>query len=194
MAELALHARHDRFAVAASVGGEPPPSTVAACGPCGALQRDLLAIRLAIRDAWTPPRPRDLFLTTADAAVLRRAPWRRLLGAIGTSRDTVTRPLAASLTVLGLVGSLLTALPLVSPMTSAPAMIEVVPYTVDVAGESRPPVGGPDAAPHGAAQPDAPPGVAPLAVLSGGLLGAGAGLFVARRVAAAGRRGRQAMR
>lgn len=179
MADVTSHARHDRFAIAASVGGGPRPTTLGSCPACGALHRDLLAIRTALRHAWTPPRPRELLLTAADAARLRRATWRRLLEAIGSPRDLITRPLAASLTGLGLAGLLLTAIPFGAPAGSGTASIEATPYTVDVAAGSPAPAHGRQA--HAPA-PDSGSGVPSIIVLSGGLLGAGTGLFVARRV------------
>jgi hypothetical protein len=68
-------------------------------------------IREAIRTVRLPALPRDLRLPATTAARLRPAGWRRLIRAIGTSRDAVTRPLALSLTGLGLAGLLLTVLP-----------------------------------------------------------------------------------
>ncbi len=88
------------------------PSTVRTCPACGALHRDLQSLRAAFRVAWTPRRPRDLLLTTGDVARLRPTPWRRLLGSIGSPRDAVTRPLAIGFTAVGLVGLLLTSMPL----------------------------------------------------------------------------------
>jgi hypothetical protein len=106
------HARHDLFAIAEAVGGAMAPSTVRTCPACGALHRDLRSLRAALGMAWTPRRPRDLLLTTGDAARLRPTLWRRLFELIGSSRDVVTRPLAVGLTGLGIVGLLLTSIPL----------------------------------------------------------------------------------
>jgi len=58
--DVASHARHDRFLIAASLGGRAVPATVRACPSCGELHRDLLSIQTAIRHAWTPRRTRDL--------------------------------------------------------------------------------------------------------------------------------------
>jgi hypothetical protein len=147
---------------------------------CGALHADLLAIRDAIRRAWIPARPRDLRLTAADHARLRPSAWRRLLGAIGTSADNVTGPLALSFTGLGLAGLLLTAVPVGSfgaATAGAPATIDPEVYVAGAASTSRitdGAVAGPASDP---ADPD------PLAVLSVGLLAAGGAVFGLRRIA-----------
>ena len=60
--------------------------------------------RAATRAMPTPARPRDYQLTPADAARLRPAGWRRWIAAIGSARDTFSRPLAVGLTTLGLAG------------------------------------------------------------------------------------------
>jgi hypothetical protein len=186
VADATSHARHDRFAIAASIGGGPRPATLGTCPACGALHRDLLAIRTALRHAWTPGRPRKLLLTAADAARLRRGPWRRLVEAIGSPADIVTRPLAASLTALGLAGLLLTAVPFGAPAGSGAVSIEATPFAIDIGAASPAPADGREAAPP---VPISASGIPSIAALSGGLLGAGTGLFVARRVA-----GRRAVR
>jgi hypothetical protein len=63
---MTSHARHDRFAIAAAIGGGLPPATLRTCPACGSLHRDLLSIQAAIRHAWTPRRPRDLRLDQSD--------------------------------------------------------------------------------------------------------------------------------
>ncbi len=112
------HATHDTLLVAAladrALAG---PDRVAAerlidtCSLCARLHADLVAISAATRDLPTPVRPREYALTPADAARLRPNPWRRFIAAFGTSRDTLSRPLAAGLTTLGLAGLLLATLP-----------------------------------------------------------------------------------
>ena len=179
MADRASHARHDRFAVAAAIGGSLVPESVHSCPACGTLHGDLLAIRTAIRHAWVPTRPRDLRLT--HAADGRRRPagwWRRLMEAVGTPRDTVTRPLALSFTSLGLVGLLLTAVPVGSSgAATSEATAPVDMHTVSVAGGTATPTRG--------SEPMTPDhGDAPLVVLSVGLLGTGGGIVVLRRRAA----------
>lgn len=108
----AVHAAHDPLAVAeAADRGGRLPAGLASCAECTALHADLVAIAAAVPTAALPPRPRDFTLTPADAARLRPGGWRRLLAAIGSSRDVVTRPLAIGFTTLGLAGLLVATVP-----------------------------------------------------------------------------------
>jgi hypothetical protein len=59
-----------------------------------------------------PARTRDFTLTTSDAARLRGSRWRRLIAAIGSSRDVFSRPLAIGLTTLGVAGLLVASVPM----------------------------------------------------------------------------------
>ena len=186
MVDVASHARHDRFAIADALGGGSLPSTVRTCPSCGALHRDLLSIQIAIRHAWTPRRPRDLRLTRGDLADRRRAVWRRLVDSFGSSRDTVTRPLALGLTSLGIAGLVLTN---VSPAT---------PLSVGLGGAAAPAspeIADPAAAPYlsppvdGKAN-DVAPEPDPTVVISAASLAAGGTLLGLRRIAS----GRRAVR
>jgi hypothetical protein len=181
VADGSSHAKHDRFAIADAVGGVTP-TIVAACPSCGALFADLTAIRAAIGDARVPSRTRDFLLTTADAARLRPAGWRRFVAAIGTQRDAITRPIALTCTGLGLAGLLLTTIPFGTidgaggaPAAASEAPAEV-PYDVHILGEPAPPVASDKRVRHPAA-------TTPLAGLSIGLLAAGGAVFAARHIA-----------
>lgn len=178
MADTGSHAKHDRFAIAAAVGGTTP-TLIGSCPSCGALFTDLLAIRGAIREAWAPARPREFLLSTADAARLRPAGWRRLLAAIGTRRDTITRPIALTCTGLGLAGLLLSTVPF-DPSDGAAgaqaAASEAPPERILIAGEPANPI----ATDQRLRQPTA---TTPLTGLSIGLLAAGGAVFTARRIA-----------
>jgi hypothetical protein len=193
VADLRSHVRHDRFAISAALGGGALPGSVATCPACGALHADLLAIRNVTRSAWLPTLPRDLRLSAVTAARIRPSGWRRLIRAIGSSRDVVTRPLALSLVGLGLAGLLLTALPTASvPFGSAGAML---PESRTIQGPA-PAVG----AVGNAGEPTAPPSGnvdrelsetstagrsdGSMLVLSAALLASGGTLFVVRRLAA----------
>jgi len=184
VADLASHARHDRFAVAEAVGGAGLPSTVRTCMACAVLHADLLAIRDAIRGAWIPSRPRDLRLTAADHARLRPSAWRRLLGAIGTSADSVTRPLGLTFTGLGLAGLLLTAIPVGSfGAATTDTLVKIDPEMYVAGAPSTPRVTGDAIADPVAGPTPDPADPDPLAVLSVGLLAAGGAVFGLRRVA-----------
>jgi hypothetical protein len=120
-ADSNAHAAHDALLIAAlaDLGAEALTATerdratalVATCSDCATLHADLVALAVAIPVAATPPRPRDFRLSPDDAARLRPAGWRRFLAGIGSSRDTITRPLALGLTTLGLVGLLVGTVP-----------------------------------------------------------------------------------
>jgi hypothetical protein len=175
VAEALSHARHDRFTIAAAIGGGAAPATVVTCPHCGALHRDLLALQTALRHAWTPKRPRDLRLDATVVAALRPALWRRLLGVIGSSRDAITRPLAVGLTGVGIVGVVLTSTAYgLGGMSGDAASAEVA---IKAAG-------GPTAPSADAPVAQEPAPADPVLVISTGALAAGGGLFVLRRVAA----------
>src|SRR5690242_847221 len=92
------HDGHDRLLVAALAagdltGGERDHALelIRTCAPCAELHEDLVAIARAT--AVVPPtiaRPRDFQLTPADAARLRPAGWRRVLGALAGARLVAT--------------------------------------------------------------------------------------------------------
>ena len=175
MADASSHARHDRFAIAASIGGAtPPPRTIASCPRCGELHRDLLSIQTALRHAWTPRRPRDLHLAAIDIARIRPALWRRVLGAVGSSRDAITRPLAIGLTSVGIVGVMVSGTPFAfDGAASGAASSEAV---IDIAAAPEP---GPT---HAKAASDERPQDLRLAA-SLGSVAAGGSLLVLRRAA-----------
>lgn len=112
------HAAHDRLlianlvdrsvAVAERARGE---EQMAACRDCALLYDDLVALSAATRVLPVSVRRRDFTLTSEDAERLRVRGWRRLLAAIGSSRDAVSRPLALGLTTLGLAGLMVATIP-----------------------------------------------------------------------------------
>jgi hypothetical protein len=181
VADRSAHAKHDRFAIADAAAGAVPagsaPALIASCQSCGALFADLIAIRAAIRDARVPSRTRDFLLTSADAARLRPVRWRRLLAAIGTQHDAITRPIAVTCAGLGLAGLLLTAVPVgdLAGAGAAQSAAGEVPYEVSIAGEPTPPV-------RTDKRVDHPVATAPLTGLSVGLLATGGAVFAARRI------------
>ena len=139
--DTARHATHDRELVAALIDRELTGSEreraralVDACTACATLHDDLRTLAVAARDLPVPARPRDFMLSPADAERLRPTLIRRLLGAIGTSRDAVSRPLAMGLTTLGLAGLLVATVPSALPMGG----IQMAPAENNRAGEAQP--------------------------------------------------------
>jgi hypothetical protein len=129
----AAHAGHDLLLVAAQAAGDlegpdrtTAESVIASCADCRELAADLRVIALATAALPTPARPRDFTLRPEDAARLRPQGWRRFVAAMGPGRlDLLLRPLAPTLMTLGLVGLLVSGLPLVlggmAGAASAPA-------------------------------------------------------------------------
>ena len=121
-ADTTSHATHDPLLVAALIDRdlsgpehERARALVADCSACAELHADLRSLAGATRALPTPPRPLDFTLSPADVERLRPNLVRRLLGAIGTSRDSFSRPLAMGLTTLGLAGLLVATVPAVLP-------------------------------------------------------------------------------
>jgi len=120
------HPQHDPLLIAAAADDRLEPvdhgrvtTWLATCSTCATLRDDLVAIATANRELWTPARVRDFRLTDAEAQRLRRRDWRGFLRWIGSSGDSVTRPLAAGLTTLGLVGLLVTSGSSIMPFASS---------------------------------------------------------------------------
>lgn len=117
----AAHPEHDLLSIAALADRQGTDlaaperrraeALVADCTECADLYRDLKDLDEVLPTTSVPSRPRDFRLTAADARRLRPAGWRRWWRSIGSSRDTLTRPLALGLTTLGLVGLLLGSVP-----------------------------------------------------------------------------------
>ena len=185
MVDVASHARHDRFAIAAALGGGAVPSTVRTCPSCGALHRDLLSIQVAIRHAWTPRRPRDLRLRRGDTSAGHQTAWQRLLGAFGSARDSITRPLSIGLTSLGIAGLVLANLTVFGASAASG-------FGLGAGGASiaaSPEIGDPASAPYLATQVDgsgnvATPGPDPLVIVSGASLVVGGTMLGLRHMAA----------
>jgi hypothetical protein len=192
-ASLIRHARHDPLRVAEAVdrGGRLAP-VLQFCDPCGQLYTDLLALTTAVSQAALPARSRDFMLRATDARRLRPAGWRAFWLSLGSARDGLTRPLAIGLTTLGLAGLLVTAAPTLLPVAGSAAASPEVDRAMAPAGAGAYTpltVGGAASAPPDVVQVDtASPEPAATVTLSVGLLAAGGGLFVARRIAARSRR------
>lgn len=122
------HADHDLVLVAAHTAGDvtaaersTAEALLAACPDCRELADDLRAIAAATAALPAPVRTRDFTLRPQDAARLRPRGWRRLAAALGPGRLEFTRPLAPVLMTLGVVGLLVSGLPLLGGLGSAGA-------------------------------------------------------------------------
>jgi anti-sigma factor RsiW len=112
------HEAHDRLLIASLVDRSISDTEralaeaqLAACAACAQLHEELVALATATRELPVAARKRDFTLTPADAARLRVSGWRRLIAAIGSTRDVFSRPLAIGLTTLGLAGLLVSSVP-----------------------------------------------------------------------------------
>ena len=187
MAEGIGHTGHDPMRVAEAVdrGGRLAP-VLDLCTRCVRLYVDLMAVNAALPMSAVPLRPRSYTLTVDDARRLRPPGWREWWSAVGSARDTVTRPLAVGLTTLGVVGLLLTATPTLSLGSGGAASPEVTQLAASPMPNDRTPaLAGDNTAHVSTAEADAGP--PPTLMLSVGLLVVGGGLFAARRLAVHGR-------
>ena len=186
MVDVASHARHDRFAIAAALGSGAVPATVRTCPSCGALHRDLLSIQVAIRHAWTPRRPRDLRLRRGDASAGHQTAWQRLVGTFGSARDRITGPLSIGLTSLGIAGLVLANVTIGFGASAAGS------FGLGAGGASiaaSPELGDPAPAPYLATPVDrsgndATPGPDPLVIVSGASVVVGGAMLGLRHIAA----------
>ena len=200
MAESIGHAGHDPLRIAEAVdrGGQLAP-LLHLCVRCVALYIDLVSLTAALPKSALPTRPRAYTLTAEDARRLRPGGWRGWWSAVGSARDTLTRPLAIGITTLGLAGLLLTATPTlllgvggaassgaIAPEAESPA-VSLLPSdrTLGAAGPAA--SGDPNAPAYQVTSAPSPDGPSPTLLLSVGLVLVGAGLFAVRRAAPHGR-------
>lgn len=169
------HATHDRVLIAALATREADltgderstaRTLIADCAECRDLLADLLTLATVIPAAAIPTRPRDFTLTAADAARLRPAGWRRLVGFVGSARDGFTRPLAVGLTTMGLVGLLVSALPIGLGGGATSAVLSTVGNAV---GGQAAPAAAPSSAPYRTEGLESDPGAAASPEGDGGL-------------------------
>lgn len=115
------HTTHDVVLLAAVGDRDPDPASratvermIADCHECAAIAEDLRLLAIGLADLPPSlPAPRDMRLTEADAARLRRGGvWRAILRPFGATGLPGLRPLAGALTALGLAGLLMTTIPL----------------------------------------------------------------------------------
>jgi hypothetical protein len=183
-----MHATHDPLRVAEAVDrGVRPAPVVEFCARCADLYRELVALTAALPFAALPARRREFTLSAQDAGRLRARGWRTWWSQIGSSRDTVTKPLAVGFMALGLAGLLVTTAPMLASMsgsTGAAASIELGA----AAASSEPPLRTKTAPAPGDVATEVEADGASALVVSGGLFGVGGGLFAMRRIAQRERR------
>lgn len=108
------HVDHDPLLIVAHAAGDldgadrdRAESLIASCAGCADLHRELLSITVAIARLPEPSRPRDFTLSREDAGRLRRPSLRRILVDLAGPRGILGRPLAATVTSLGVAGIVL---------------------------------------------------------------------------------------
>jgi anti-sigma factor RsiW len=112
------HAAHDTELIAAHLDGtlDRRDETrvhewLASCATCAAIRTDIEALAMATRSLPAATRSRDFTLSADQARHARAGGWRRIVAAIGSPRDALSRPLAVGLTTLGLAGLLIATVP-----------------------------------------------------------------------------------
>ena len=130
------HAAHDPVLVSAYVDGRLDGADrtrvdgwLAGCGACAELRQDLDDLVVATRALPTPSRPRDFTLSPEEAHRARAGGWRRLIAAIGSPRDTFSKPLAVGLTTLGIAGLIVATVPSTLSFGSAAGSAPLVQVT-----------------------------------------------------------------
>jgi len=172
------HARHDPTLIAGHAAGDLSSSDVAAaadlvstCTSCAELHRDLLALSVATRALPRVARaPRDFRITADQAARLHHRTWVGSLLRPFASAHSVTRPLAAAFTSVGVAGLLVAMFVpgLLGGAASAPAR-ESTQSAAMAASEA------PKAAPGAAGAPSGDGNVVNVAGDSGRYVAVGAG-------------------
>jgi hypothetical protein len=124
----AEHRRHDRLLVARYAAGDGEPGLdheaqdlIRRCSECAALAADISAISAAVSKMPVPTRPRDFRLTPEQASKLRGSRLDRWLRGITGSGWATVRPVAAVALSIGLVMSVVGALPILSAAAPPPA-------------------------------------------------------------------------
>ena len=115
----APHGTHDLLLIAALAADDleradvaRAGALVAGCADCATLAADLRLLTAASAALPAPAaRPRDFRLTPADAERLRPHGLQRVVGILGGHHVHLARPLATGLTMLGIVGILLSSGP-----------------------------------------------------------------------------------
>lgn len=124
----AEHRRHDRLLVARFAAGDASGAQeheardlVRRCSECAALAADITAISTSVAQLPAAPRSRDFRLTSDQAARMRGSRFDRWLRALTGSGWATVRPVAAVALSVGLVMSVVGALPILGAATGASA-------------------------------------------------------------------------
>ncbi|MEO8625691.1 MAG: hypothetical protein ABI452_03235 [Candidatus Limnocylindrales bacterium] len=123
----AEHRRHDRLLVARFAVGDASGAQeheardlVRRCSECAALAADISAISSSVAQLPAAPRSRDFRFTSDQAARMRGSRFDRWLRTITGSGWATVRPVAAVALSVGLVMSVVGALPILGTATTAP--------------------------------------------------------------------------
>jgi hypothetical protein len=171
------HAAHDLLLVAAFAADDldaadrpGAEAQVAGCADCSALATDLVSIARATAEMPLPRRPRDFFVSPADARRLRPQGLRRLAAAIAGPRAQLARPVAGGLMMLGVAGLLVASLPGLSLLGSSSSADQRLEFLASPAPGSE--VQGGPVAPYASEAPAA------SAAVPGDVRGAGQGASI----------------
>jgi hypothetical protein len=157
------HDLHDRLLVGRWVVGDAlaPDETasvraqIAGCADCVGLADEIRLVQAAVATSLAPTRPRDFFLTPAQAESLRPNRWQRFLARLSAPRMTALRPVAGATLAIGIV---LVGASAVLPRAEATippdetAMLDASPVATDPAVLTF------QSAPEGSAAAEAAPG------------------------------------
>ena len=137
------HETHDLLLVAGFAAGDleatdrpAAEALVTGCAECSALATDLVSIARATAEMPVPRRPRDFFVSPADAKRLRPHGLRRLAAAFAGPRGQVARPLAGGLMMLGFAGLLVGSLPGLTQFGAAPSADRRLEFAASPAPDS----------------------------------------------------------
>ncbi len=133
----AEHRRHDRLLVARFAAGDVDGAVqqheaqelVRRCSECASLAADIKAISSSVATMPAPARTKDFRLTAQEADHLRGSRFDRFLRTLTGSSWSTVRPVAAVALSVGLVMSVVGAMPLLGAATGAGAPRDAVSTT-----------------------------------------------------------------
>jgi hypothetical protein len=141
------HDRHDRLLVARYAAGDAYPSEVdraerqiEACSECAALASDIRLISARVAGIEPISRTRDFRISAQRAQEMRSSWFERMLRGISSPGWTVVRPLAGAALAIGMVLSVVGALPIGA--ISGSASDALLPPNFSTQGNAVAPAGG----------------------------------------------------